>query len=210
LTRAKIFNADVIPLIMMTSATRLNYDGDSNLAAIVIILQKNGYPYDKLVIRPARRSMNFDVVFTQNTIGTCTDTQISHSELYSYIERFLSVIHYDLQRCTYVQIDVPGYSSVVINSTGIGQYMNTLYYQLQSLYDCWPYEVVARRVRPVEFYAVAAPVPAPAPAPAPEPEAEPEAEAEAEPEPEPEVTSRATQTERPKRITRSMAQRGAR
>ena len=191
----------------MTSAARLNYDGDETLAAIVIILQRNGYPDDKLVIRPARRSMNFDVMFTQNTIGTRTDTQISHSELYSYIERFLSVIHYDLQRCQYVQIDVPGYSSVVINSTGIGQYMNTLYYQLQSLNDCWPYEVVGRRVRPAEYRAyevVAAPVRAPVRAPVPEPEPE------AEPEAEPEVTSRATQTERPTRITRSMAQRASR
>ena len=188
----------------MSAHIRLSYDGDANLAPIVIILQKSGCADDKLVIRPARRSMNFDVEFTQNTIGTRSDTQIAQSELYSYIERFLSVIYYDIQRCHYVQIDVPGYTSVMLNSTEVGAYMNTLYYQLQSLNNCWPYEVVGRRIHRAVYHAHEVAVPAPVPAVA----------AAAAPAPAPEFTSTAVQTEeRPKRgtqrVTRSMVQRTA-
>jgi hypothetical protein len=196
---------------MSSSAVHFNYDGDEKLAAIVIILQKRGQPDDKLVIRPAHHSMNFDVVFTQNTIGIRSDTQIIQSELYPYVERFLSVIHYDLQRCDYVQIDIPGYTAAILDSTQIGSYMNTLYYQLQSLYNCWPYEVLATRVnRDAAVIAAPVAVRAAVAAPAPEPEPEPvRAPARASVRASA-VTSAATQTEeRPKRVTRSMAQRTA-
>ena len=137
----------VIPLIMSSSTTRFNYDGDATLAPIVIILQKTGQPDDKLVIRPTEGSMNFTAVFTQNTIGARTERQLAHSELFPYIERFLEALPYDQQRAEYVQIDVPGYTSVMLRSTQAHYYLDTFYAQVRSLHNSWPTEVEGTRVR---------------------------------------------------------------
>jgi hypothetical protein len=148
LTPSKIFTVAVIPLIMSSSTTRFNYDGDATLAPIVIIFQKTGFPDDKLVIRPTEGTMNFTAVFTQNTIGARTERQLLHSELFSYIERFLESLHYDLQRCDFVQIDVPGYTSVMLKSTETHYYMDTFYAQVRSLHNSWPMEVEGTRIQP--------------------------------------------------------------
>ena len=133
---------------MSSSTTRYNYDGAATLAPIVIILQKNGHPDDKLVIRPTENSMNFTAVFTQNTITARTERQLSHSELFPYLERFLESLQYDLQRCDFVQIDVPGYTSVMLKSTETHYYLDTFYAQVRSLHNSWPMEVEGTRVQP--------------------------------------------------------------
>jgi len=127
-------------------STRYNYDGPATLAPIVIILQKNGQPDDKLVIRPTENSMNFTAVFTQNTITARNERQLTHSELFPYLERFLESLQYDLQRCDFVQIDVPGYTSVMLKSTETHYYLDTFYAQVRSLHNSWPMEVEGRRV----------------------------------------------------------------
>lgn len=131
---------------MSSSTTRFNYDGAAALAPIVIILQKNGEPDDKLVIRPTEGTMNFTAVFTQNTIGARTERQLLHSELFPYIERFLESLPYDRQHCDFVQIDVPGYTSVMLKSDETHYYMDTFYAQVRSLHNSWPMEVEGRRV----------------------------------------------------------------
>ena len=128
------------------TAPRFNYDGAATLAPIVIIFQKTGFPDDKLVIRPTEGSMNFTAVFTQNTIGVRTERQLLNSELFPYIERFLESLQYDLQRCDFVQIDVPGYTSVMLKSTETHYYMDTFYAQVRSLHNSWPFEVEGTRV----------------------------------------------------------------
>ena len=130
------------------TAPRFNYDGDATLAPIVIIFQKTGFPDDKLVIRPTEGTMNFTAVFTQNTIGARTERQLLHSELFSYMERFLESLQYDLQRCDFVQIDVPGYTSVMLKSTETHYYMDTFYAQVRSLHNSWPTEVEGTRIQP--------------------------------------------------------------
>lgn len=133
---------------MSPTAPRFNYDGDVTLAPIVIILQKNGQPDDKLVIRATEHSTNFTATFTQNTIGARTERQLMHSELFPYIERFLESLHYDLQRCDFVQIDVPGYTSVMLKSTETHYYLDTFYAQVRSLHNSWPTEVEGTRIQP--------------------------------------------------------------
>ena len=128
------------PLIM-SSPTRINYDGAATLAPIVIILQKNGQPDDKLVIRPTEGSTDFTATFTQNTIGARTERTLTHSELFPYMERFLESLSYDLQRADFVQIDVPGYTSVMLKSTETNYYLDTFYAQVRSLHNSWPFEV---------------------------------------------------------------------
>jgi hypothetical protein len=148
LTKRKISASTVIPLIMSSSTTRFNYDGDATLAPIVIILQKNGQPDDKLVIRPTENSVNFAAVFTQNTIGVRTERQLAHSELFPYIERFLESLSYDEQSCDFVQIDVPGYTSVMLQSKDVQFYLDTFYAQVRSLHNSWPMEVEGTRIQP--------------------------------------------------------------
>jgi hypothetical protein len=132
--------------MMSPTAPRFNYDGDATLAPIVIILQKNAQPDDKLVIRPTEGSMNFTSVFTQNTIGVRTERQLLHSELFPYIERFLESLSYDEQSCDFVQIDVPGYTSVMLQSKDVQFYLDTFYAQVRSLHNSWPVEVEGRRI----------------------------------------------------------------
>lgn len=147
MTQAKNSESAVIPPIMMSpTAPRFNYDGDATLAPIVIILQKNAQPDDKLVIRPTEHSVNFTAVFTQNTIGVRTERQLAHSELFPYIERFLESLSYDEQSCDFVQIDVPGYTSVMLQSKDVQFYLDTFYAQVRSLHNSWPVEVEGRRI----------------------------------------------------------------
>ena len=132
----------------MSSSAHFNYNGDVTLAPIVIILQKKDQPDDKLVIRATENSTNFTATFTQNTIGVRTERHLAHSELFPYIERFLESLQYDLQRCDFVQIDVPGYTSVMLKSTETHYYMDTFYAQVRSLHNYWPTEVEGTRVQP--------------------------------------------------------------
>ena len=149
MTNRKILAAAVIPLIMTSpTAPRFNYDGDATLAPIVIILQKNGQPDDKLVISPTEGSMSFTAVFTQNTIGVRAERQLLHSEVFPYLERFLESLRYDLQRPDFIQIDVPGYTSVMLKSTEVHYYLDTFYAQFRSLHNSWPVEVTGARIPP--------------------------------------------------------------
>jgi hypothetical protein len=124
------------------------YHGEPKNAAIMIILLKNGVPDDKLVIRPVDGTTDFTAVFTQNTVGVRSELTLVHSELFPYIERFIEVISYDRLRCDFVQIDVPGYTSVVLKSNELYTYMDTMYAQVRSLFNSWPMEVVAERREP--------------------------------------------------------------
>ena len=130
----------------MSSSAHFNYNGDVTLAPIVIILQKKDQPDDKLVIRATENSTNFTATFTQNTIGVRTERHLAHSELFPYIERFLESLQYDLQRCDFVQIDVPGYTSVMLKSTETHYYLDTFYAQVRSLHNSWPTEVEGKRI----------------------------------------------------------------
>ena len=135
----------------MSSATiRYKYDAPSKLAAIVLYFQKDGQPDDTLVIRPIEGDTSFTAVFTQNTIGTRAERPLSHSELFPYLERFLEALPYDEQRCNFVQIDVPGYSSVMLKSTDVHYYMDTFYSQVRSLHNSWPLEVSGQRIQPAQ------------------------------------------------------------
>ena len=197
MTPSKISATDVIPPIMM-SPTRFNYDGDATLAPILIILQKNGQPDDKLVIRPTEGSMNFTAVFTQNTIGARSERQLTHSELFPYLERFLESLQYDLQRADYVQIDVPGYTSVMLKSTETHYYLDTFYAQIRSLHNSWPMEVTGTRILPRESRQATQTV-------------QPTYtwhSYRAQPEPEVQAETRPKRSASP-RVTRSMAQRAA-
>lgn len=199
MTPTKIFTADVIPLIM-SSSPRFNYDGDATLAPIVIIFQKTGFPDDKLVISPIEGSTNFTATFTQNTIGTRTERQLLHSEVFPYLERFLESLGHDLQRPDFVQIDVPGYTSVMLKSTETDYYMDTFYAQFRSLHNSWPTEVVGTRIQPRQSTQTVQPtytwnsytLPA----------------ATQTQQTQPEVTTRPKRSASP-RVTRSMAQRAA-
>jgi len=133
---------------MTSSTVHYDYTGPERLAIIKIILTKTNQPDDTLVIRPARRSMSFDVTFTQNTIGARADFTITHTDLFPYLERFINTIYYDTQRCEYVQFEVPTYTSVIMKIDNAYAYMNTLYEQVRSLHNCWPYEVNAAKVAP--------------------------------------------------------------
>ena len=142
------FETAVIPLIMSSSTVRYDYTGRERLAVIKIILQKVGNPDDTLVIRPARRSTSFDVTFTQNTIGARAEYTVTHTDLFPYLERFINTIYYDAQRCDYVQFEVPTYTSVVMKIDNAYAYMDTLYTQVRSLHNCWPYEVNGEKIVP--------------------------------------------------------------
>jgi len=133
---------------MSSSTVRYDYTGPERLAVIKIILTKVGKPDDTLVIRPARRSTSFDVVFTQNTIGARADYTITHTDLFPYLERFINTIYYDTQRCDYVQFEVPTYTSVIMKLDNAYAYMDTLYSQVRSLHNCWPYEVNGEKIEP--------------------------------------------------------------
>jgi len=63
------------------------------------------------------------------------------------MERFLEALPYDQQRAEHVQIDVPGYTSVMLRSTQVHDYMDTFCAHVRSLHNSWPFEVVGTRIR---------------------------------------------------------------
>jgi len=203
----------------MSYVPSYNFDGHENLAAVHFFFQKHGTNDDTLVIRP-RKGTGFRCVYTQNSIATRTEFDIQNNDLYAYIDRVITGMQFDEQQCDYIQIDCPGYSSVVLRLENVPAYLDTLYAQLQSLQNQWPYDVVGtkpvseRRASRLQAVAEAQPefqaaAQAPAPAPASvwtfpsmvvgktQVSISPWAEPEPEPEPEPEtrnVTGRVTRS----------------
>ena len=158
----------------MSYVPSYNFDGHENLAAVHFFFQKHDANDDTLVIRP-RKGTGFRCVYTQNSIATRTEFDIQNNDLYAYIDRVITGMQFDEQQCDYVQIDCPGYSSVVLRLENVPAYLSTLYAQLQSLQNQWPYDVVGtkpeRRASRLQAVAEAqsefqAPAAAPAAAPA--------------------------------------------
>ena len=187
----------VIPLIMSSAPLKTYEYNDDNhqMGKIRIILQKSSNHDDILDIRPTDDEMHtFSVCLTQNSICVRNSLHIAGSEVISYIDRFLEVLDYDRDGCEYVQIDVPGYSSVILKSHEVNHYMDTLHSQINSLFNYWPTEVVGtKRLEPTStYYRYNVPTPS----------------TNVETEPVEKPTSSKNEMNFSPRITRSMAQRG--
>jgi hypothetical protein len=141
-------NSTEMRIPTMSSSVKYTYDAaNAKLASIYIIFTKNRTPDDKLRITPSSKSTNFDIEFTQNSIGNRVERTITYSELPYYLESVLNAQNYDSQRCDFVQFDVPGYPSVIMESENVNQYVSRIFYnQVESLHGNWPYEINGKKV----------------------------------------------------------------
>jgi hypothetical protein len=120
------------------------YESDDRLAAIKFVFQTRNQPDDTLLIRPESDSLGFTAIFTQNSIASRVVHHLSNTDLIPYIERVLTRFSFDEQCPDFVQIDCPGYSSVILNANWVQSYLSTLKEQIESLQNRWPREVVGK------------------------------------------------------------------
>jgi len=111
-----------------------------SFAPIVITFQKKNADDDILKITPNSGSYGFDVLFDQNTIGNKVSLYIEQYDITTYLFRFLKPLALDENGYDFVQIDCPGYSSVVVKTANIERYFPILSAQILSHLASWPVE----------------------------------------------------------------------
>ena len=82
-------------------------------AAIIILLQRSGKPDDILKITPKDADTYF-VEFKEHAVTSRVSLTMYSQNLSHYIQNFLLGLYFDLHIPDYVQIEVPGFSSILI------------------------------------------------------------------------------------------------
>ena len=115
-------------------------------AAIHFYFVKDNHPDDSLLIKPSVHSLRgFTAKYTQNSNATQVEHELDNTELMPYLERLFSSMMYDIHRCDSVQIDCPGYSSVVLKTMNVRSYLPILRSQIDSLQNSWPLECIGKK-----------------------------------------------------------------
>jgi hypothetical protein len=117
----------------------------SKYGPVVLILQKLSSPDDTLTITPSDDSDRYDVKFVQRTIGNTTYRSVRSNRIYDYLDFFVRALMIDTEGPTHVQIDVPTYPTVILNTNKVANYLVLLFDQIHSLERDWPYEFNSTR-----------------------------------------------------------------
>ncbi len=100
---------------------------------------------DVLVLEPDNSSNGFNVTFFQNTTSMKTSHWIDYDNVVSYLESFFTGLKYDCdaESCTYIQVEIPGLSCVLLKKHNAVQYLyDVVEDYLDELFDNdeWPME----------------------------------------------------------------------
>jgi hypothetical protein len=109
-------------------------------APIVVILQKSGCEDDVLTLTPSPDASGFDVKFVQNTINLITRLYVEEDEITNYMYHFFQSLALDERGYEYVQIDCPGFPSVIKGVDTVQKYFSVLCGQIDSIFASWPEE----------------------------------------------------------------------
>jgi len=107
-------------------------------ARIIITLQKKYTEDDVLTFFPTNEG--FDVEFVQRTIGNKVSMYIVQEEVTGYLGRFLKSVTLDDGGCDFVQIDCPGYPTVMLKIANVERYIPILLEQIGAQMNNWPQE----------------------------------------------------------------------
>ena len=107
-------------------------------ARIIITLQKKYTEDDVLTLYVTNEG--FDVEFVQRTIGNKVSTYMVQEEVTGYLSRFLRTLTLDDGGCDFVQIDCPGYPTVMLKITNVERYIPLLVEQIEAQMNNWPME----------------------------------------------------------------------
>jgi hypothetical protein len=107
-------------------------------ARIIITLQKKYTEDDVLTFYPTNEG--FDVEFVQRTIGNKVSSYIVQEEVTGYLCRFLKSVTLDDGGCDFVQIDCPGYPTVMLKIANVERYIPILVDQIEAQMNNWPLE----------------------------------------------------------------------
>jgi len=109
-------------------------------APIVIILQKSDCEDDRLTLTPNPDANGFDVKFVQKTINLVSYLYVEEDEVTNYMYYFFQSLALDERGYEYVQIDCPGFPSVIKGVDTIQKYFPVLCGQIDSILASWPEE----------------------------------------------------------------------
>lgn len=113
-------------------------------ARIIITIQKKYTEDDVLTFYPANEG--FDVEFVQRTIGNKVSMYIVQEEVTGYLCRFLKSVTVDDGGCDFVQIDCPGYPTVILKIANVERYIPILVEQVGAHMNNWPVESKTTRM----------------------------------------------------------------
>lgn len=114
-----------------------------NHAHLIITLQKKYTEDDVLTLYVTNEG--FDVEFNQRTIGNKVSMYIDQQEVTGYLSRFLRTLTLDDGGCDFVQIDCPGYPTVMLKITNVERYIPLLVEQMEAQMANWPRETKTSR-----------------------------------------------------------------
>lgn len=117
---------------------------------IKLIFVKEGCKDDVLKIVPSDSSNSYDVELRQNTINNVAYRNIVQRGLYKYLERVLRSVVLDEEGPQQVQIDVPTFPTVMVNTEDVLDYLSLLKEQIASIEDDWPFEQTVSSLQSVK------------------------------------------------------------
>ena len=109
-------------------------------APIIITLQKSQCEDDVLKITPSSDASGFNVKFVQKTINLVTHLYVEEDEITNYMYHFFQSVALDERGCEYVQIDCPGFPSVIKGVDTVQKYFPVLCGQIDAIFASWPEE----------------------------------------------------------------------
>ena len=109
-------------------------------APIILTLQKLNTPDDVLIVVPENGGECYNAFFLQRSVSNGHIMRIPFAQFEHYIHNFFHVLESDENGCSHMQIDFPGYPTMVVAKAKFLEYYTLFRRQLQSIVANWPIE----------------------------------------------------------------------
>jgi hypothetical protein len=109
-------------------------------APIVLTLQKHNTLDDLLIVVPDNITDHYNVFFLQKSIENGHILRIQNETFPFYMTNFFRTLWFDVNGCSHLQIDFPGYPTIVVDRPNFEAYCAHFLRQFESIQDDWPLE----------------------------------------------------------------------
>jgi hypothetical protein len=109
-------------------------------APIILTLQKLNTPDDVLIVVPENGRECYNAFFLQRSIGNGYTMRIPIAQFEHYIHNLFHVLERDENGCSHMQIDFPGYPTIIVSQAKFLEHYTLFRRQLQSIVADWPIE----------------------------------------------------------------------
>jgi len=109
-------------------------------SSMILTLQKKVTPDDVFIIVPDTIDDYYNIFFIQRSIGNGQIIRMKRSKMSEYMTTVFQTIAFDFNGCSHIQIDFPGFPSIIVQRSDILSYFELFQKQLSILEEDWPVE----------------------------------------------------------------------